>query len=397
MPKIIKFWNATSPVVVFLFLILLPLILFAQQTVEVKGVGQDRTTAIQDALRQAVAMVLGTQVISETAVENFQLLNDAIKTKTEGYILSSEVIEETPFPDRHEVKLRAIVSLSPLEMDAKTLAQWLGGLRFMVAYDPRKLKTKDDTVLYDYAYERMNEYLARQGYRYVERSVFDRLKNEAVKIIGADTSTMDYAKKLAFLADAEFFINIHGLIIREEKKAMNINAIKATVDTKSYDNCTAEGLGTVVGKGDWQLGTDKLEAQRKAIDGAIYSAGEKNFYLILKYLGEWCNNGAPFETRFYGIDEDMMDELVDKLMQDSDYGGQLEPVMAGDYWRLNTTFKKTAYKMRRKIRDNAKSLGILLETKLQYGRQLSFGFKETKVPEAEEKVKAEAILKSNIE
>jgi len=373
-------------------LLLLPIILFAQETVEVNGVGTNRETAIQDALRQAVALVLGTQVMSETAVENFQLLKDAIKTRTEGYILSSEVIEETPFPDRHEVRLRATVSLSPLEMDAKSLAQWLGGLRFMTVYDPRKLKTKDDTVLYDYAYERMNEYLARQGYRYVERSVFDRLKNEAVKIIGADTSTMDFAKKLAFLADAEFFISIHNLIMREEEKAMGIKAIRATADTKSYDNCTAEGLGTVVGEGDWQVSTDRLEAQRKAIDGAIFNAGEKNFYLILKYLGEWCNNGAPFESRFYGIDEDMMDGLVDRLIEDPDYGGQLEPVMAGDYWRLNTTFKETAYRMRRKTRDYANSLGMPLETKLQYGRQLSFGPKNVKVPEAEEKANVEVIL-----
>lgn len=374
-------------------LVLLPIILFAQETVEVKGVGPDRASAIQDALRQAVAMVLGTKVISETEVQNFQLLKDAIKTRTEGYVTSSEVIEETPFPDRYEVKVRAVISLSPLDTDAKSLAQWLGGLRFMVVYDPRKLKTHKDSILYDYAYERMNEYLARQGYRYVEREVFDRLKGEAIKIIGADTSTIEYAKRLAFLADAEFFINVHNLIIKEEAKALGITLAQATADIKSYDNCTAEGLGTVVGEGDVQVSTDTLEAQRKGIDGAIYNAGGKVFYLILKYLGEWCNNGAPFELRFYGIDEDMMDKLIDRLRQDPDFGHQLEPVMAGDYWRLNVTFKKTAYEMRRKTREYANGINLPLETKLQYGRQLSFAPRGIRVPEAEQRAKIDAILK----
>ncbi len=368
--------------------VLLPLLLFAQETVEVKGIGPDRSSAIQDALRQAVAMVLGTKVISETEVQNFQLLKDAIKTRTQGYVTSSEVIEETPFPDRYEVKVRATVSLAPLEMDAKSLAQWLGGLRFMVVYDPRKLKTREDTVLYDYAYERMNEYLARQGYRYVERDVFDRLKGEAIKIIGADTSTIEYAEKLAFLADAEFFISIHNLIIREEPKAMGIMAIKATVDTKSYDNCTAEGLGTVVGEGDWQVGTDRLEAQRKAIDGAIYNAGEKNISLILKYLGEWCNNGAPFELRFYGTTYKTARKLKDKIFNDPDFGGQREVVAAGDYIKMGgITFKKIADELVDKILDYAEAIPELsaLDLKLLYGRQLSFALPGASVPEAKEK------------
>ncbi len=385
--------EVTPPAVLFRFslitLLLLPIILSAQEVVEVKGVGPDRASAIQDALRQAVAMVLGTRVISETEVQNFQLLKDVIKTRTQGYVTSSEVIEETPFPDRYEVKVRATVSLSPLETDAKSLAQWLGGLRFMVVYDPRKLKTRDDTILYDYAYERMNEYLARQGYRYVERDVFDRLKGEAIKIIGADTSTIDYAQKLAFLADAEFFISIHNVIIREEEKAMGIKAIKATVDTKSYDNCTAEGLGTVVGEGDFQLSTDRLEAQRKAVDGAIYNAGEKNINLILKYLGEWCNNGAPFELRFYGTTYKIARKLKDKILQDPDFGGQREVVAAGGYIKMGVTFKKIADELVDKILDYAEAIPELstLDLKLLYGRQASFALPNVSVPEAKEKAR----------
>jgi len=368
--------------ILFLFINLL-----AQETVEVKGVGPDRNSAIQNGLREAVAQALGTKVISETEVQNFKLIKDVIQARTQGYVSSYEIIEETPFPDKYEVKIRARVSLSPLEMDAKSLAQWLGGLRFMVVYDPRKLKTSEDTILYNYAYERMNEYLARNGYRYVEKDVFDRLKNEAIKLIGADTSSIGYAMKLAFLADAEFFINISNIVIREENKAMGIKAIKATTDAKSYDNCTAEGLGSVVGEGDWQIGTDKLEAQRKAIDGAIYNAGEKIINLILKYLGEWCNNGAPFELRFYGIKYKNARKLKDKILSDPDFGGQREIVSAGDYIKMSgITFKKTPDELVDKILDYAESVGLSnLDLKLLYGRQASFAPEEVSIPEAQQK------------
>jgi hypothetical protein len=374
-------------------ILFLTLILFQQVQVEVKGVGPDRTSAIQNGLREAVAQALGTIITSEAQVQNFQLIKDVIKAKAEGYVSSYEIIEETPFPDRYEVKLRAIVTRSPLEIDTRSLAQWLGGLRFMTIYDPRKLKTRQDTIIYNYAYERMNEYLARQGYRYVEKDVFERLKGEAIRLVGADTSTIDYAKKLAFLADAEFFICISNINITKEQMAMDVVAIKVTADTKSYDNCTGEGLGTAVGEGDFELSKNEDEAIRKAIDGAIYNAGEKNLPLILRYLGEWCNNGAPFELRFYGIDEDRMDELVDKLRSDPDFGSQLEPVITSNYWRLNTTFKKPPYDMRRKIRDYARELQMPLETKLQYGRQISFAPRNINVPEAEEKSRAEQIIR----
>lgn len=352
-------------------------------TVTVTGYGADAKAAEQDALRLAVAKVLGESIGAWTKIDKFQLIEDVILTRSQGYISSHEIIgKPKQLPDKTwEVTINATVSISPLEQDAKSLAQWLGGLRFMTVYDPRKLKTREDTMLYNYAYERVNEYLARHDYRYIERAVFDRFKDEVTKLMGADTSSLEYAKKLAIVADAEFLIDLHEIVLREELKALGIKAYRATVDVKSYDNCTAEGLGTVVGEGEWQVTTDELEGKRKALDGAVQNAVEKLLYLATKYLWEWCRNGAPFEIRFYGVNEDQLDSLVLILRQDPDYGGQLEPTLSGDYWRLNTTFKKTAYDMRLKSRQSAVKAGMPVETRLQYGRQLTFAPKGLKVPE----------------
>ena len=81
---------------------------WAQETtiVEAKGVGLKREDALQDALRNAVGQAVGITVSSQTQVENFMVLSDAISSKTEGYITNYEIIKETPFKDRFEIDIK---------------------------------------------------------------------------------------------------------------------------------------------------------------------------------------------------------------------------------------------------------------------------------------------------
>jgi hypothetical protein len=375
-------------------LVLLAGLVLAQSgVVTVTGRGPSRDAAISDAKRQAIEQVAGVVLESYTQMENFQVLKDVVLSRAKGYIASFNIMSETPFPDRVEVQAQVAVSDKQMDADAKSLAQWLAGLRFMVVYDPDEPRPAEDVGLFKYATERVNEYLSRHGFRYIEKNVFDRLKDEAVKIAGVDLSGIDYAKKLAFYADAEFLVYIENLVNTEEVKGLGISQRKTVMDLKAYDNCTAEGLGTVVGDGDWKTDFQGPDASRKALDPAARTAADKLFNLTLEYLSDWVNNGAPFELRFFGVDEDQMDLLLEKLAQDPDFGGQLEPVMSGDYWRLNCTFKKTPTAMRQKVRSLAKEVGMSLETRLQYVRQLSFAAKGAKVPEADEKQRADDVLK----
>jgi hypothetical protein len=371
------------------------LVLAQSGVVTVTGRGPNRDAAISDAKRQAIEQVAGVALESYTQMENFQVLKDVVLARAKGYITSFSILTEAPFPNRFEVQAQVAVSDKQVEADARSLAQWLGGLRFLVVYDPDEPKTAEDVELYEYSRERINEYLARHGFRYIEKNVFDRLKEEAVKIAGADLSSIDYAKKLAFYADAEFFVYIDKLVTTVSGQAMGAGGRKTTIDLKAYDNCLpGEGLGVVVGEGDWKVDWQGPEAARKAVDPAARIVADKLFYLTLDYLGEWVNNGAPFELRFYGVDEDRMDSLLGKFTHDQDFGGQLEPVMSGDYWRLNCTFKKTPTEMRQRVRGYAQQVGMPLETRLQYVRQLSFAAKGVKVPAADEKKRADEVLQA---
>jgi hypothetical protein len=240
---------------------------FAQQTSEVdaKGIGVQREDALQDALRNAVSQAVGVVIRSETKVENFEVLQDAIATKSEGYISSYKVLKEGPVSGRYEINVKAIVSLSPLRADAATLAQSIGGIRFLVLYDDRSVE-KDQIVNYDFAAERINNFLSERKYRYIDRRRFESLKKEAVNMMQEDVAELTYVQQLGLMADAQFVIFISKIHVNSRSEAFDTRtASKVTIEAKAFDNCTGEGLGTIILESDWKSGRELNSTLREGI------------------------------------------------------------------------------------------------------------------------------------
>jgi len=312
--------------------------------IEVKGTGPDKPQAIEDAKRNAVEQALGAAVEGITQMDNFRVIKDAVLSRAEGYISNYTVIEETPFPDRFEVKIRANVTKSPLQADAKTLQSALGGFRIMVWYDFRKVTTPDAITNYDYAYERANEFLSRNRLRYVERSVFDRLKEEARKLFPDSTQPLTVAQNMAVEANVPVFWELSNVAVTNRSMGVGgVEASEATVDIKAYDTYTAEGMGTAVGRGEPVAEYIGADASRSAMDKGVQAAAEKLLYQMTKYLGDWVLNGKPYLLRFYGISSyKTLRKLKDELKKDLRFGGQMEIVSAKDYSQMDITFKGAA-------------------------------------------------------
>ena len=93
------------------------------QTVTAKGegwfegsdalIGKDR--AVKDALVKAVEQTVGTMISSETRVQNFQLLNDEIYTKTEGFVHNYKILNENAGKNVYEVTIQAAVSTGSIK------------------------------------------------------------------------------------------------------------------------------------------------------------------------------------------------------------------------------------------------------------------------------------------
>lgn len=385
-------------IVLFIFVLVSSFSIWAQETttVEVKGEGLKREDAIQDALRAAVGQAVGVAVSSETKVENFMVLSDAISTKTEGYIASYKVIKETPFPDRFEVVVSAVVSLNPLKADINLLAKSIGGVRFLVMYDPRTI-AKEDLENYDYVTERINEALSKRKYRYIEKSRFETLKKEAQGIAqeSGDIKEETYVQNIGFKADAQFIIKISKISILTKSEAFDTkNSSKVVIEAKAYDNCTAEGLGTIIMESNWNSARDAKGAMITSITQAVNDNIDKLLGVFNSYIGDWVNNGTPFELRFYasGSFRDFRD-LRGKLKADANFGGQLEVVAFDNFSKLNCTFKKKPDELADAVLDYADQVPFFkdkrMDVRLIYGRQISFAPQNQKVPELDNATSAQ--------
>jgi hypothetical protein len=122
-------------IVLFTLSFILPLSLHAAETVTVTGVsfheaGRDaiaREKALADAKRQAIEQAMGTQVTSQTVVENFEVTRDQVMTHATGYLRDMEILREGRTElGTYEVELRARVEIGALVADMDRFRKVLG-------------------------------------------------------------------------------------------------------------------------------------------------------------------------------------------------------------------------------------------------------------------------------
>ncbi len=85
------------------------------------NVATARDAALADALRKAVEQAVGTLISSETMVENYQVLNDNVYTKSQGYVRDYKVISEGQEQNTYRLTVRALVSPVDIKNDLDAL------------------------------------------------------------------------------------------------------------------------------------------------------------------------------------------------------------------------------------------------------------------------------------
>jgi len=348
---------------------------FSQQAVEAKGTGLNRTDALQDALRNAVSQAVGVNLRSETRVENYMIISDAIASNTSGYIKKYNILKEIPFPDRFEITIQAEVTTNSLEADFKLLSKTIGGVRFLVTVDP-SVQNENEKKDLQLAVDKINSFLAERSYRYVDQSRLKTLQNERSNLMQDSNPQLSYAQQLAVLTNAQFIILVSQLTTSEVKGAFDIvQGKKVGFQARAFDNCTGEGLGTITLESIPKSGTTTSTSQ--AINQAVDLNFSKLIGMFSSYIGNWINSGTPYELRFYnsGSFRDLR-TLRTKLKADKSFGGDLEIVSANNYTKLICTYKDKADELADKILDYADEIPTLkkqlLDVKMIYGRQINF-------------------------
>ena len=83
------------------------------EVVTVNGTGITQDAAIQDAKRNAVEKVVGTAIRSESAMQDMELIYDAINSRTQGYVKSCKVISSKNVDGSIEIVAQVDVSSEP--------------------------------------------------------------------------------------------------------------------------------------------------------------------------------------------------------------------------------------------------------------------------------------------
>jgi hypothetical protein len=368
----------------FLLILTLSLSGVAQNITEVEatGSGLTKADALQDALRNAVSQGAGVALKSETKVENFMVVSDAIATNTQGYISKYTVVREVPFPGRFETTVKALVSLDPIKADFQLLSKTIGGVRFLAAVDESKAKA--DKATYDFAVEKINAHLASKNYRYIEKNVFERLRKEAMNMAEESDTGITNVQRMGIMADAQFLIVVSDITSSQKEGQFGTRTLnKVNVICKTYDNCTGEGLGTVILESGWKTSADNRSAVSEAIDSGMV----KLLNTFTGYIGNWVNNGTPYEIRLYqmGTFRDLR-ELRTKLKNDPNFGGEMELTSVNNYTKLNCTFKKKPDDLADKVLEYCDEIATLapqkIDVKLIFGRQISFAPQSYVIPNA---------------
>ena len=136
-------------------------------------------------------------------------------------------------------------------------------------------------------------------------------------------------------------------------------------------------------------GANASNTIREGVAEAVSKNADQLLERFISYIGEWVNNGTPFELRFYnaGTYRDFKD-LKTKMKELPQFGGDMEIISVENYTRLNCTFKNKPDELADNLLDIADQIPGLkekvLDVKLIYGRQINFAPRGIKVPELEQ-------------
>jgi len=265
--------------------------------------------AIEQAKRNAVEQV-GSEIISQTVVENFELVKDVIVTKTSGYLKSYEVVDQSCTSSSCEVEIRAEVSAKELKDDATLIYHEMDKPRVMVLITETG-ESGEAEVKSNVAENTVMAYFKEKGFELVDRN--RALANiEAHRIRAAATGDEKAATALGALAGAEVIVVGTANSGKPESVRGILYAATPTMSIRALNtgNASIYATATEVGKGQ---GATPDQAQKTALQQTAQKAGREIFWKIVQAWNEEKLNGAPVELVANGVTFSTLKRLKNDL------------------------------------------------------------------------------------
>ncbi|MEO0143647.1 MAG: flagellar assembly protein T N-terminal domain-containing protein [candidate division WOR-3 bacterium] len=219
------------------------LILQTEKSIIVEGVSSTnnvsldvaRDRAISDALRNAVEQALGTYIESQTIIENYNLIEDNILSKSKGYVKNYKIISEKQEDGLYRVKIIAIVDNKKIEDDLSSLK-----ILILQKERPRILILANEEFLEDILIEKFRD----KEFPIVDQNKLkEKLKKEEIRLIleGAKDSLL---ARYALREGAEIILIAKYNENKKKVEGYNIDLKEVSISARLIDPRSAEVLAS---------------------------------------------------------------------------------------------------------------------------------------------------------
>jgi hypothetical protein len=283
-------------------------------TIEAEGYGLNKADALLKAKRAAVEKGIGTVLISETEVKNFELQKDLIITKTSGAVKRYDVLKQELQPDKvYYIRIRAVVSLDSITKDLaalKILLESMDKPRMMVVFEEENGNVAENTVL---------DFLSKKEFELADPAAVAALmqKDDAL-ITRAAAGDAAAAAQLGAATGAEYVI-----VGRVTKDLMKNNLLAGSGMKSGQANITAKVINCSTGKiiaaksangaavhvaEEIAKATATRKAAEKLMDRALFES-------IVASFQDMLNNGMSLDVVVKNVTNFKMQKAVRKELQ----------------------------------------------------------------------------------
>ncbi|MFZ3013039.1 MAG: flagellar assembly protein T N-terminal domain-containing protein [Nitrospira sp.] len=272
-----------------------------------------RDVALQDALRQAVGQAVGTVVESNTLVQNFQLVETNIYTKTKGYVQRYTVLSERQEGALYKVSVQAVVDMGTLENDLGAL-----GLLYQRVNKPRVMVIVSETNVGMRSLDSAGEaevirQLIQKGFTVVDQGQGRKIRegDQIKKIMAGDMKAVQllgrqHGAEVVIVGEAVSAVAMRGGVLA------NFVSVRARIDARAIRTDTGEVLAA---DGSEAPGLDLSEqvAGKKALAAAGEKWVEVALPVILDRWSKEANGGNSIQMAITGLSFAQLSKFKDVL------------------------------------------------------------------------------------
>jgi len=329
-------------------------------TVEAEGYGLSKGDALLKAKRNAVEKGIGTVLISQTEVRNFELQRDIILTKTTGSVKKYDVLhEEKQQDDIFYLRIRAVVSLASIKADLlalKILLESMDKPRMMVVIREENGNYAENAIL---------DYLTEKEFELVDAAVVAVLMQKDDQLIQrAAKGDPLAAARIGASNGAEYVIVgrvTKSLVTSTFLSNSCMKSGQANITAKVVNCSSARIIASKSASGAAVHISEDVAKAKAAEKAAKKLMDRKLFEKIVSSFQDMINNGIPLDVIIKNVANFKMQKAAREVLGElSDVVSVNKRSFGGGQLELSVLYK-----------GNADSFSEAVDGKIVGGKKLS--------------------------